>query len=185
MDEWPIFLLRAAAQRRLDDAVRRAHDRGQFGPRVDVQLLIDIHKMRGYRSFADAEPFCDLPVGKTVDNVTDNLALPMTEFLIEDGSHLSLRNKVRNAGPVRLILAPHESAEFAGLILLEQIQIVKLPRVLHSHRHERIFVISRKDFPAGRTGESQHGFPNLLRHAGAALSRSISKRAPRSRSTGC
>jgi len=166
MHEWPVFLLRIAAQGSFDDAIRRADNRGQLGAGMDVQLLIDVHQVRGDGPIADAEPFGDLPIGKTMDNVADDLALAMTEFLIQNGFHLSIRNEVSNPGPVRFVLTPHQSAELVRGILLKQIYIVKLSGMIHRHRDEGVFVIGRKDFPARGTGESQHGPLNLLRHGG-------------------
>src|SRR6185437_8310548 len=181
MHEWPILLLRVAAQGRFDDAVRRTDDRGQLGAGVDVQLLIDVHEVRGHCPFADAEPFGDLTVGKTMDDVTDDLALAMAELLIEDGFHLSVRDEVGNPGPVRLVLAPHERAELVRPILLEQIHIVKLPRMLHGHRHEAVFVVGGEDLPAGRTGESQPNSLDLFWHAGDPLLVSVVRNRSRQR----
>lgn len=60
MYEWPVFLLRIAAQSRFDDAIRRTDDCGQLGAGVDAQFLVDIHKVHGYAASADAEPFGDV-----------------------------------------------------------------------------------------------------------------------------
>ena len=87
---------------------------GQLGAGVDVQLLIDVHEVRGHRPFADAEPGGDLAVRKTMDDVADDLALAVAELLIEDGFDLSVRDEVGDAGPVRLVLAPHERAELVS-----------------------------------------------------------------------
>jgi hypothetical protein len=135
MHKWPVLLLSVASDGRFDDAVRRANDCGQLRAGVDVQLLVDVHEMSGYRPFADAEPVCDLTVRKAADDVTDDLALAMAQFLIEDRFHSSVRNEVSNPGPIRVILAPNQFPELIRLILLEEIYIVKLPRMLDGHRH--------------------------------------------------
>src|SRR6185437_2719306 len=166
MHKWPILPVPVAAQGSFDNSVRRTDDRGQLGAGMDIQLLVDVHQVCGYCPFADAEPFGDLTVGKTVDDVADDLALAMAELLIEHGFQLSVRNEVGNPRPVSLVLAPHEGAELVSPVLLEQINIVKLPRMLHGHGNERVFVLGGEDFPAGRTSESQPASLNLFWHAG-------------------
>ncbi len=166
MHEWPVLLLAVASDGRFDDAVRRANDRGQLGAGVDVQFFVNVHEMGGYRPFADAEPVCDLTVRKAVVDVTDDLALAMTQFFIEDRFHLSVRNEVGNPGPIRVILAPNQCPELIRLILLDEIYVVKLPRMLDGHRHERVFVLGGEDFATRRTGKSQGVSLKLLRHAG-------------------
>src|SRR5690349_16421887 len=121
MHKWAELLLAVASDSRFDNPVRRANDRGQLGAGVDVQLLVDVHEMRRHGAFADAEPVCDLTVRKTVDDVTDDLALAIAQFLIEHRFHLSVRNEVGNPGPIRLVLAPNQRPELISLILLEEI----------------------------------------------------------------
>jgi len=103
---------------------------------------------------ADAEPVCNLTVRKAVDDVTNDLALAIAQFLIEDRFHLSVRNEVGNPRPIRVILAPNQGPERIRLILLEEIYIVKFPRMLDGHRHEPVFVLGGEDFAAGGTGKS-------------------------------
>ena len=166
MHEWPILLVAVASDGRFDDPVRRANDRSQLGAGVDVQLVIDVHEMGGYGPFADAEPVCNLPVRKAVDDVTDDLALALAQFLIEDRFHLSVRNEMGNPGPIRVILVPNQRPQLIRLVLREEIYVVKLPRMLDGHGHQRLFIVRGEHFATGGTGNSQRVSLNLLRHTG-------------------
>jgi len=154
MHEWPVLLLALAPYGRFDEAVRRTNDRRQLGAGVDIQLLIDVHEMRRHCPFTDAKPLGDLTVGKPMDDITDDLALAMAQFVVEHSFHLPLRDEVSDPGPVRFILAPNQRPELVRLILLEEIYVVKLPRMLDRHLHEHVFVVGGEDFAAGWTGES-------------------------------
>lgn len=169
MQERPVLLLAIASDGRFDDAVRRANDQSQLGAGVDVQFLVNVHEVGGYGPFADAEPVCYFTVRKAVDDVTDDLALAMAQLLIQDRFHSSVWNEVGNAGPVRLVLAPNQGLELIRLILLQQIHVVKLPRMLDGHRHERVFVLGTEDFATGGAGKSQRFSLNHVRHAGTVL----------------
>src|SRR5215469_16744100 len=123
--------------------------------------------MRGHRPIADEEPLRDLAVGKTVDNVADDLALAITELLVEDCFHLSVRNEVGDLGPVGFVLSPDEGAKLVGPLLLEKIDIVELPCMFYSHGDEGVFVFGGEDLSAGRAGEPELESLMLFGHAGA------------------
>jgi hypothetical protein len=160
--------LRAGAQPRLDNAVAGPHQGREFGPGVNVQLLVNIHQVRGDRPLADEKPVCDLAVGEPVDHIANDFALALTELFIKHGSELAVGNEVRDPGPVGLVLSLHELPELIARELIEQIDVVELPRVLDGHFDELFFVLSGKHLAAGWASEAQGRAALFLRHGGGA-----------------
>lgn len=78
LHEWSELRLRTGAQRRLDDAVAGPDQGGEFGPRMHVQLLVNVHQMRRDRPLADEKAAGDLAIRKPVDHVADYFALAIT-----------------------------------------------------------------------------------------------------------
>ena len=93
MHERPQLLFRSSPQECFDDAISSADHGGELGPGVEVQLFVDIHQMGGHGTFANEEAMGDLAVGKSVDDVADDLPLAITELLVEDRFHLPFRNE--------------------------------------------------------------------------------------------
>ena len=78
LHKWSELRLRTGPQRSLNDAVTGPDQGREFGPRMHVQLLVNVHQVRGDGPPADAKPVGDLPVRKPVDNVADYFALAVT-----------------------------------------------------------------------------------------------------------
>src|SRR6185437_9759584 len=86
--------LRTGPQSRLDDAIAGPDQGRELGPGVYVQLLVNVHQVRGDGPRADTEPVGDLAVGEPVDDVAGDFALTVTELVIEHGSEPPVRNKM-------------------------------------------------------------------------------------------